>query len=54
MFRRPRCPKAQSMMEYTVLIIALTTALIAMSTYVQRAMNARLKQIQVELNESKR
>ncbi|MBU1998964.1 MAG: hypothetical protein ABIG46_00700 [Candidatus Omnitrophota bacterium] len=46
--------KAQSVFEYTVLAIVVSTALVAMSKYIQRSMNARLKLIQLELNEGKR
>ena len=46
--------KAQSFMEYAILIMVITTALGAMYAYIRRSINARLKQIQVELNESKR
>ena len=46
--------KAQSFMEYAILIMVITTALVAMYPYIRRSINARLKQIQVELNESKR
>jgi len=46
--------QAQSFLEYAVLIGVVTAALIAMFTYMQRSVNARLKQIQVELDESKR
>lgn len=49
-----RKSKAQSFMEYTLLISVVSAALIAMYTYMQRSMNARLKQVQVELDESKR
>jgi len=34
----------QSFMEYTMLIIIVSAALVAMSTYIIRAMNARLGQ----------
>ena len=51
MFLRKR---AQSFLEYTMLVIIIASALIAMQTYIQRAINARLKQVQVELNENKR
>lgn len=44
--------KAQSIVEYTVLVAVVSAALIAMSTYVYRAMNARLKQVQDEIYES--
>jgi len=46
--------RAQSFLEYVMLIMVITTALVAMYPYMQRAINARLKQIQVELDESKR
>lgn len=46
--------KAQSFMEYVMVILVITTALVAMYPYIRRSINARLKQIQVELNESKR
>jgi Flp pilus assembly pilin Flp len=46
--------KAQSFMEYAVLLAIISAALVAMYPYMQRAINARLKQIQVELDESKR
>ena len=41
-------------MEYSMLIIILATALIAMTRYIQRSVNARLRQVQTELDESKR
>lgn len=46
--------RAQSLLEYAMLIGIISMALIAMFTYMQRSVNARLKQIQVELDESKR
>lgn len=46
--------RAQSMIEYTVLIAVIAAALLAMHQYINRAMNARLKQVQQELDESKR
>lgn len=42
---------AQSILEYTMLIVVVSAALIAMQKYINRSVNARLKQIQVELNE---
>jgi len=42
--------KAQSVVEYTMLIIIVAAALIAMTTYIMRSMNARLIQAQNELN----
>lgn len=46
--------RAQNFLEYTILIAVVTAALLAMHQYISRAMNARLKQVQVELDESKR
>ncbi len=42
--------RAQSVIEYTMLIIIVAAALTAMTTYITRSMNARLKQAQDELN----
>lgn len=42
--------KAQNVLEYTLLIIIVAAALAVMVTYIQRSMNARLKQVQDELN----
>jgi len=46
--------RGQSILDYTMIVIVVSTALLAMTQYIHRAMNARLKQIQVELDESKR
>lgn len=46
--------KAQSFLEYTMLVIIVSLSILAMQVYIQRALNARLKQVQVELDESKR
>lgn len=46
--------RAQSFIEYATLIAIISTALIAMYPYMRRAVNARLKQVQQELNETKR
>lgn len=46
--------RAQNFLEYTMLIIIIASALIAMQQYIQRSINARLKQVQEELSESKR
>jgi len=46
--------RGQNFMEYAMLVIVIVTALLAMRQYIQRSLNARLKQIQMELNESKR
>ena len=42
--------RGQNVIEYTMLIIIVAAALMAMTTYVMRSMNARLKQTQDELN----
>ncbi|MFA4888096.1 MAG: hypothetical protein WC628_00775 [Candidatus Omnitrophota bacterium] len=46
--------KAQSFLEYVIMISVIAAALVAMYPYMQRAINARLKQAQVELDESRR
>ncbi|PIP20465.1 MAG: hypothetical protein COX40_04550 [Candidatus Omnitrophica bacterium CG23_combo_of_CG06-09_8_20_14_all_40_11] len=46
----PRVRNGQSFIEYTMLIIIVSAALIAMTTYIMRSMNARLKQEQQELD----
>ena len=45
-----RTRSGQSFIEYTMLIIIVSAALIAMTTYIMRSMNARLKQEQQELD----
>ncbi|MFA6358487.1 MAG: hypothetical protein WCY09_07520 [Candidatus Omnitrophota bacterium] len=42
--------KGQSVVEYTMLIIIVAAALMAMSTYIMRSVNARLKTAQDELS----
>ena len=42
--------KAQSILEYVLLLLAVTLAFIVMNTYVQRAVNARLHSMEVEMN----
>jgi Flp pilus assembly pilin Flp len=49
-----RNKRAQSFLEYAMLISVIATALIAMYPYMQRAINARLKQAQEELDELRR
>lgn len=41
--------KAQSVVEYTILILIVAAAVMAMSVYINRAVNARLKTAQDEL-----
>ena len=45
-----RLVRGQSMLEYAVLVAAVTSALVLMSEYVRRAFNAHAKAIEVELN----
>lgn len=45
-----RIRNGQSFIEYTMLIIIVSAALIAMTTYIMRSMNARLMQQQGELD----
>jgi len=42
--------RGQSSLEYAILIAAVAAAFIAMRTYVQRAVQANLKQIQEQVN----
>jgi Flp pilus assembly pilin Flp len=46
--------KAQSFLEYALVLVVITAALLAMYPYMRRAVNARLKHIQVELDEWRR
>ncbi len=46
----PRIRNGQSFIEYTMLIIIVSVALMAMTTYIMRSMNARLKQEKGELD----
>ena len=46
--------KSQSTLEYVVLIVVVTSALLAMFPYMRRAVNARIKHIQLELDEWRR
>ena len=45
-----RFRRGQSIIEYTMLIIIVAAALIAMSTYIMRSVNARIKQTNDELS----
>lgn len=51
MFRKNN--KGQNVLEYTLLIIIVAAALTAMYTYMNRSVNARLRQVQDELNYNK-
>jgi len=46
--------KAQNTLELVLLILIISTAILAMSGYVYRSIQARLKQVQYDLNASKR
>ena len=42
--------RGQSLVEYAVLVAAITAALVVMSDYVRRAFNAHAESIEEELN----
>ena len=42
--------RGQSLLEYAVLIAAVTSALVIMSDYIRRAFNAHAEAIEEELN----
>jgi len=54
MFNISHNRRSQSFLEYAMLIIVIAVAVVAMQQYIMRSVNARLKQTQVELDESKR
>ncbi len=54
MFRIAQNRRAQSFLEYAMLVIVIAVAVVAMQQYIMRSVNARLKQVQVELDETKR
>jgi Flp pilus assembly pilin Flp len=43
--------KAQSLVEYALLISTIAAAMVFMQTFIQRSVQGRLKQIEDELNE---
>jgi uncharacterized protein (UPF0333 family) len=45
-----RVARGQSVIEYMMLILIITTAIIAMTIYLYRSSNARIKRSQQELN----
>jgi Flp pilus assembly pilin Flp len=45
-----RIKNGQSFLEYAILIMIVSAAIIAMTAYLMRSTNARLKQVQGELN----
>lgn len=48
--RLHRLTTGQSMLEYVFLIAVVAAALVAMSVYVQRSMQANLKMIEEQIN----
>lgn len=42
--------KAQSLIEYTLLIITVAAAFMAMNVYARRAVNSRLHNMELEIN----
>ena len=46
--------QAQSILEYALLFSVISVALLAMHTYIQRSINAKLKVVQQEMYESAR
>jgi len=42
--------KAQSLLEYTLLVLTVVAAILAMNLYVSRAVNARLHSVELEIN----
>jgi len=42
--------RAQSVLEYTLLILTVAAAFMAMNVYIRRAVNARLHNIEVDMN----
>jgi len=47
------CKKGQSTFEYAVLITVVVAAIIAMHTYMRRAVQGRLKNVEVDLNQER-
>lgn len=46
--------KAQNIIEYTMIILAVSAAVTVMVKYIENAVNARFTEIRKELNESER
>lgn len=44
----------QSFLEYAILIMVVVAAVLAMYPYVRKSVSARLKNVQVELDEARR
>lgn len=42
--------KGQSILEYAILIIAVAAAFLAMNVYVRRSVNARIHELNQEIN----
>lgn len=45
-----RINRGQSILEYTLLLITVAAAIVAMNLYVNRAVNSRLHDIELEIN----
>lgn len=45
-----RIKKAQSILEYTLLMVTVAAAIMAMNLYMHRAVNARLHDVELEIN----
>ena len=52
MLKTMKTNKAQSILEYAILIITVAAAFMAMNLYIRRAVNARLHNMQLEMNPS--
>ncbi|GEM_PF-726697 len=50
MMNKMRNKRGQNILEYTILIITVAAALMAMNLYVRRAVNARLHAVEQEIN----
>jgi len=48
---RSKKNRAQSIIEYSVLILVVSTALVAMTVYVNRSVRGKMKHIESQLNE---
>ena len=52
--RALRKTRAQSIMEYAMLVVVASTAVGMMVIYIQRAINVRVRHLNQEMNESQR
>lgn len=49
---KKKAKNSQSTLEYAMLVVVVAAAFIAMHTYVQRAVQANLKSVEDQINES--